>query len=509
MSIIDNRTVRLNLPLPNTSNNMTDDCARLIEALNTLDSAVALTTDLNSYVTTSTYNTGMASKADADAMTQALASKANTVDLANKADVSGSPLNVFNVAEASNASHAVTKSQLDAGLGTKLNAASYTAADVLSKVKSVDGASSGLDADLLDGYEGSRYSRSQVATFIGGDWNTLTTHGVYKIHTGSLSAANAPPAAYEYGILVVEVSEIDGENRTLQVYYPHSQDIDKYIYQRMYNAVSWTSWCKIWRGGTGPGSGLVAESINAETLTGSNVRDLVYAGMADNDFFRIRVGGDGSDAGWAEIATSDNGTEPIYVRQYYGVFSSLVRTLTLLDSDGNTRFPGRMIGAGYDINASGGGIYNGNADGCSQYGNNVAVRSWFGIGFAPTITGQPVPYGEYSHWFNVRNGNAAIRGSLTQYSDIRLKEDIAVIPDALAKIDALRGVTYARKDSGERATGVIAQEVQAVLPEAVRQEGDYLAVTYGNMVGLLIEGIKELKSELAAVKAELAEIKGA
>ena len=64
------------------------------------------------------------------------------------------------------------------------------------------------------------------------------------------------------------------------------------------------------------------------------------------------------------------------------------------------------------------------------------------------------------------------------------------------------GVTYDRIDTGERQTGVIAQEVQAVLPEAVRGD-DILGVSYGNMVGILIEAIKELNIKINKLEAAL------
>lgn len=79
----------------------------------------------------------------------------------------------------------------------------------------------------------------------------------------------------------------------------------------------------------------------SQTVAANAEANLVYSQMADNDFFRIRVGG-ASNGGWAEIATADDGTEPIYVRQYTGVFSSVTRTATLLDGSGNTSFPGTM-----------------------------------------------------------------------------------------------------------------------------------------------------------------------
>lgn len=83
-------------------------------------------------------------------------------------------------------------------------------------------------------------------------------------------------------------------------------------------------------------------TIYLETLSGGNERDLLYQQMADNDLFRIRCGGP-SNQGWVEIATADDGTEPIYVRQYTGKFASITRTLTLLDGSGNTICPGNLL----------------------------------------------------------------------------------------------------------------------------------------------------------------------
>ena len=62
----------------------------------------------------------------------------------------------------------------------------------------------------------------------------------------------------------------------------------------------------------------------------------------DNDFWRIGGGATGNNAGYMEVATADDGTEPIYVRQYSGTFSTITRTATLLDGSGNTSFPGTV-----------------------------------------------------------------------------------------------------------------------------------------------------------------------
>ena len=84
--------------------------------------------------------------------------------------------------------------------------------------------------------------------------------------------------------------------------------------------------------------------------TGSH--ELVRCDM-NNDQFRIIAGSSGNNKGWAEIATADEGNEPIYVRQYSGVFSSVVRTLTLLDANGYTHFPSYInIGGNENNNSS-------------------------------------------------------------------------------------------------------------------------------------------------------------
>ena len=87
---------------------------------------------------------------------------------------------------------------------------------------------------------------------------------------------------------------------------------------------------------TGTSAGVV------RTVTGTTSAELVRGNMGDNDQARILVGATASNAGYLEIATADDGTEPIYVRQYTGVFSTLTRTATLLDGSGNTSFPGTV-----------------------------------------------------------------------------------------------------------------------------------------------------------------------
>jgi hypothetical protein len=82
---------------------------------------------------------------------------------------------------------------------------------------------------------------------------------------------------------------------------------------------------------------------------------------------------------------------------------------------------------------------------------------------------------------------------VTATSDERLKSDITTIDDALNKVMQMRGVTYTMR--AEKGTGVIAQEIEKIIPEVVTTN-EYKSVAYGNMVGVLIEAIKDLKKEL-------------
>jgi hypothetical protein len=98
-------------------------------------------------------------------------------------------------------------------------------------------------------------------------------------------------------------------------------------------------------------------------------------------------------------------------------------------------------------------------------------------------------------------GNFTVSGNVTAYSDERLKSNIKTIENALEKVSKLRGVSFDK--NGEKGIGVIAQEVQEVLPEVV-QDGEYLSVAYGNIVGLLIEAIKEQQEQIEDLKKRLA-----
>ena len=98
-------------------------------------------------------------------------------------------------------------------------------------------------------------------------------------------------------------------------------------------------------------------------------------------------------------------------------------------------------------------------------------------------------------------------GNICAYSDVRKKENIETIDNALDKVNKMRGVYYNRTDdeTKKKQTGVIAQEMEQVLPEVVNYAADVdeYSVAYGNIVGVLIEAIKEQQLQIDELKALL------
>jgi hypothetical protein len=103
------------------------------------------------------------------------------------------------------------------------------------------------------------------------------------------------------------------------------------------------------------------------------------------------------------------------------------------------------------------------------------------------------------------NGNVSITGDLdvlgdiSSSSDINLKENIKTVENALETVSSLRGVSFDWKENGRSSYGIIAQELEEVLPELVKS-GEVKSVNYNGLIGVLIEAIKELKTEVEELK---------
>lgn len=98
-------------------------------------------------------------------------------------------------------------------------------------------------------------------------------------------------------------------------------------------------------------------------------------------------------------------------------------------------------------------------------------------------------------------GTITATGDITAFSDARLKTNVETLGNALHKVKSLRGVSYVSKLDANEHIGVIAQEVERVLPQVVKTHSDSLkSVAYGNLVGVLIEAIKELEARVAELE---------
>jgi hypothetical protein len=101
--------------------------------------------------------------------------------------------------------------------------------------------------------------------------------------------------------------------------------------------------------------------------------------------------------------------------------------------------------------------------------------------------------------------NLVCGGYVEATSDERLKTNVKTIENGLEKVLSLRGVEYDRIDIDAHQIGVIAQEVEKIVPEVVstNSETGTKSVAYGNLVGVLIEAIKDLKVEISELKEKV------
>jgi hypothetical protein len=108
-------------------------------------------------------------------------------------------------------------------------------------------------------------------------------------------------------------------------------------------------------------------------------------------------------------------------------------------------------------------------------------------------------------------GSILASGNVTAYSDIRVKDNVESITDAIGKLSQIRGVTYTRTDLDDKErkyAGVIAQEIEQVLPEAVFDNGKVKAVDYNATIALLIEAVKEQQCQINELKLTIEQLKG-
>lgn len=256
------------------------------------------------------------------------------------------------------------------------------------------------------------------------------------------------------------------------------------------NDLYWGGWSvgsttkyRIWHSGNdGSGSGLDADKLD---------------GVSSGSFLRS----DTSDTftGSLTMGTQKALVANNYGRGVYGLYSS-------------TRYQ-HVWSMGTSYNLADNGTGYGNLYGLSWTHTNIGTAA------NQSISG-------LSHQLQLRmNGtlHAAIgagiwtSGDVTAFSDRAVKKDLQPITDAVNKVKQITGYTYERIDRVEdeenpegevrRQAGVVAQEVEKILPEVVRGEEGNKSVAYGNMVSLLVEAIKEQQQQIDDLKQQVEQLK--
>ena len=133
--------------------------------------------------------------------------------------------------------------------------------------------------------------------------------------------------------------------------------------------------------------------------------------------------------------------------------------------------------------------------------NDTATNASFFPTFVSTTSGNlPQTISNTKLFFNPSTG-LLTSTDYNSSSDKRLKKNIKTVDSALDKVIALRGVTFDWKEGGAKAIGLIAQEVEKVIPEIVSQdESGYLGIKYNNLIGVLVEAIKEQQEQINTLK---------
>ena len=155
--------------------------------------------------------------------------------------------------------------------------------------------------------------------------------------------------------------------------------------------------------------------------------------------------------------------------------------------------------SGFITNATSDGRYIGKTVGVQQTSSDGVNRFLFASGGGTTF-GSSSGYtfnsgGSFAASISAA-GKFTAADDVVAFSDAKLKTNVHTIENALNTVRQLRGVTFTRLDDNRDSLGVIAQEVQKVLPELVSETDGTLGVAYGNMVGVLIEAIKEQQTQI-------------
>lgn len=235
--------------------------------------------------------------------------------------------------------------------------------------------------------------------------------------------------------------------------------------------------------GTNPYAGNYSHviSINQSTGNGNRTVQMYMGDVPGAIWWRMNQGG--TQHPWERILTSNNASPAWNMNQNVRTTDNPTFNILTLTS---------YLTVGSGLNSS--DIYMSDGDEGTRRIHCNSNR----IGFLT----QSANWGAYCD----DDGNWTAVGDITAYSDARVKENVKTVENALDKTLKMRGVTFTRNDIEDKSTrvGVIAQEVMEVLPEVVKKADDGMYnVSYGNIVGVLIEAIKEQQKQIDDLKSQI------
>ena len=289
-----------------------------------------------------------------------------------------------------------------------------------------------LNADMVDGLHENSFLRYRDTYGIDG-YNTLWSQIGIRQYNNAKPDGMANPI-YDYGAVI----SLPGENTRLDIWYNHTSSAsdsptngiqyrsgfndDKRPWRMLLDSVNYASYSDgryvKKAGDTMTGDlNISGGHILYMLQTSPTSTQQIHLQGGSNDYGRIAFGATGSNAGWMEIASSDDGNEPIYARQYTGVFTTVKNTLTLLDANGDTVMSnnkGLSVGWGSRQVREGGSWVHGGADAANSDDANLRFGSWMGIGWYPTISGQTVAQGKNAMWLNTRTGVLNVVGGIKE-----------------------------------------------------------------------------------------------
>ena len=337
-----------------------------------------------------------------------------------------------------------------------------------------------LNADLLDGLHEYSFLRYRDAYGIDG-YNTLWAQIGIRQYNDAKPDGMANPI-YDHGAVI----SLPGKNTRLDIWYNHTSSSsdsptngiqyrsgfndDKRPWRMLLDSVNYASYSDgryvKKAGDTMTGDlNISGGHILYMLQTSPTSTQQIHLQGGSNDYGRIAFGGTAENAGWMEIASCDDGNEPIYARQYTGVFTTIKNTLTLLDANGDTVMSnnkGLNVGWGSRQVRQGGSWVHGGSDAASSADANLRFGSWYGIGWYPTFSGGSVAQGNNAMWLNVRNGNLDTHGAITAHTNY-----LAANWDSARRLVLGGGSSYAwidsRNSSNNALCNIVLQDNKVVI----------------------------------------------